>query len=98
MNERGDTDPVRVTLELRDHCVGTAARHELRRVEGYLLSMTEDDPRYPPLASAHDLLGRFLEQTDLPELRASRPELDGHLAVRVQISETASGEFVIEVL
>lgn len=77
-----------VTLDLSEHCVETAARHEHRRLRDALLQADDPDPA---LAARLDLLQRFLEQSDFRALRAGDPRLRGGAAVRVVVRGHGDG-------
>jgi hypothetical protein len=87
----------RVGLKIGPHCIETAARIEIRRVEYLMLGLDPADPGLPPLEDRRGILERFLGSTDFAGLRASRPELDGRTKMKVTVREQDDGRLVLEV-
>jgi hypothetical protein len=86
-----------VGLKVGPHCIETAARQEIRRIEYLMFGMNINNPDLPPLEERHALLTRFIEVTDFRALRAERPELDGRAEMKVIVREEA-GTFVLAVV
>ena len=85
----------RVELNLSQHCIQTAAKHEYQRLIRHLLGT-------PSVNSTVEfkiaLLTEFLEQTDFRQLRADHPDLTGGSPVVVALSRDSADQVVWSVL
>lgn len=74
-----------VVLYLDGVCVGTAAKRAYDRLLSQLLELDAEDPNWADLEVQFELLKDFLEQTDIPRMRARDPELNGSVVLRVRL-------------
>lgn len=86
-------------LDLRQHCIETAAKQKRRHVVSALLELEETSERFRQLAEDLELLTSFLENSDFRKMRSERPELSGGSHIRVELKRGAEpGEFVVDVV
>ncbi len=86
-------EPASINLFLKDHCIETGAKKELKR----LMDQYFEDPDSPDaLLEKIELLRRFIEESDFPALRASDERLSGISEATVRISLDETDNFVFE--
>ena len=83
-----------VELEIKNHCVQTAARKEYGRLmETYF---NTDDPE-GMLEEKIELLREFIENSDFPKLRSSDSRLSGEVEAKVLLSKDARGDIKLTI-
>jgi hypothetical protein len=85
---------VMVNLNVKNHCIETAARMELNRLmETYF----KTDDVEGELDGKIELIRDFLEKSDFPGLRSSDPRLSGEREAEVILSRNGNGSIVLDV-
>jgi hypothetical protein len=79
---------VQILLDLTDHCIQTAAKHEYERVLATLLA---DAPQDEATEERLALLTEFLETADFRALRADHAELRDGSGEIVRLGRTPDG-------
>lgn len=83
-----------VSLNIKHHCIETAARMELNRLmETYF----KTDDVEGELDGKIELIRDFLEKSDFPGLRSSDPRLSGESESEVILSRNGTGAIVLRV-
>ncbi len=72
-----------VELHLKDHCIETEAKRELRRLMNIFF---ESDNPTAELIESIDILEKFLTRSDFPSLRSSDMRLTGDVESIVHIT------------
>ncbi len=72
-----------VKLHLKDHCIETEAKRELRRLMNIFF---ESDNPTAELIESIDILEKFLTRSDFPSLRSSDMRLTGDVESIVYIT------------
>jgi hypothetical protein len=86
-------------LDLKHHCIETAAKQERRRVVSALLELDESSERFSQFAEDLELVTAFLENSDFRALRSNRPELAGGRDILVELTRGEDpGQFVLIVV
>ena len=75
---------IRIKLELKDHCIETVAKRELKRL---IVLYFEDDESTFEIVNRIEILQRFLNESDFPTLRSSDIRLSGDVESIVYISQ-----------
>jgi hypothetical protein len=86
-------------LDLKHHCIETAAKQERRRVVSALLELDESSERFSQFAEDLELVTTFLENGDFRAIRSDRPELAGGRDIVVELTRGEDpGQFVLTVV
>jgi hypothetical protein len=86
-------------LDLKHHCIETAAKQERRRVVSELLELDESSERFSQFAEDLELVTEFLENSNFRAIRSDRPELAGGRDIVVELTRGEDrGQFVLTVV
>lgn len=83
-----------IKLHLKNHCIETASKKELKRLTDTYLEST-DSP--DDILKMIELLQDFIKQSDFPALRAGDERLSGIKESIVKISRGESGNIIINI-
>ena len=83
-----------IYLTLKGHCIERAVKLEIGRLTAYLLE-APDAPDFEMEKSRLTLLLEFAEACDFKKVRAENPQLDGRVAIEVEIRKNASGLSIV---
>lgn len=83
---------MRVKLHLKDHCIETEAKRELRRL---MNAFFDSDNSPAGLIESIDILKEFLTRSDFPSLRSSDMRLTGDIESIVYIATDEEGNICL---
>lgn len=86
--------PVKLTLDLRRHCIETAIRQRYNKALG---TYFKDESARPRLEQNIELLLEALETLDFPALRGTHSPLAGQTDSQVMLSRDRQGHLSIDI-
>jgi hypothetical protein len=84
---------ISIELYLKEQCIETAAKKELRYLTGHYFNREEEQN---DLLEKIELLQAFIEKSDFPKLRSVDERLSGTREVFVRITQV-NGDFILDI-